>query len=118
MFLDSGIFDDDLILIWFLKNIMLDVPCVLVGAHGGLTAIFLIPRITLLLLPFTGNSIKVYIYLAAHLFGLSSSFVSSNFAKLFLYVLTFHIRNYKANSHFGSFEIVCVCVCALDFSMH
>lgn len=97
---------------------MLYVPCVSVGAHGGFTAIFLIPRITLLLLPFTDNSIKVYIYLAAHLFGLSSSFVSSNFAKLFLYVLTFHIRNDKANSHFGSLKMLCVCVCAMDFSMH
>lgn len=116
MFLDSGILDGDLILIGFFKNIMLYVPFVLVGAHGGLTAIFLIPRITLLLLPFTGNSIKVYIYLAAHLFGLSSSFVSSNFAKLFLYVLTFHIRNDKANSHFGSLKSVCVC--AMAFSMN
>lgn len=68
-----------------------------------------------LLVFFTDDSIKVYIYLAAYLFGLLSSFVCSNFAKLLLNMfLHSHIRNHKANSeklcaYDGSFyEILCL----------
>lgn len=64
---------------------------------------------------FTDNSIKVYIYLVAYLFGLLSSFVCmcvcSNFCQAVFIFLFFTFEMIKPIHFFSLLKIVCVCVC-------